>query len=188
MAALNASQKEMNVTSNNLANASTVGFKRSYANFGDVFSNDPASNPKTAVGAGGPEGGFSVASLSGSYASSGKADGFLSRSIGVTTFDGKGGVKRFVSINARDGSGRKIILLTSVGTYTIDSSGLGTIFLENTLAGGVKTLVTYDFVIAKSSRGGTKGALQADEVTGIQREAGITASLVEEYWTRREGL
>ena len=144
--------------------------------------------PQTAVGAGGPEGGFSVASLSGSYASSGKADGFLSRSIGVTTFDGKGGVKRFVSINARDGSGRKIILLTSVGTYTIDSSGLGTIYLENTLAGGVKTLVTYDFVIAKSSRGGTKGALQADEVTGIQREAGITASLVEEYWTRREGL
>ena len=37
MAALNAAQKEMNVTSNNLANASTVGFKRSYANFGDVF-------------------------------------------------------------------------------------------------------------------------------------------------------
>ena len=28
--------------------------------------------PQTAVGAGGPEGGFSVASLSGSYASSGK--------------------------------------------------------------------------------------------------------------------
>jgi len=52
MAALNAAQKEMNVTSNNLANASTVGFKRSYANFGDVFSNDPAANPKTAVGAG----------------------------------------------------------------------------------------------------------------------------------------
>lgn len=52
MAALNAAQKEMNVTSNNLANASTVGFKRSYTNFGDVFSNDPASNPKTAVGSG----------------------------------------------------------------------------------------------------------------------------------------
>ena len=52
MAGLNAAQKEMNVTSNNLANASTVGFKRSYANFGDVFSSDPAANPKTAVGAG----------------------------------------------------------------------------------------------------------------------------------------
>jgi flagellar hook protein FlgE len=52
MAGLNAAQKEMNVTSNNLANASTVGFKRSYANFGDVFSSDPAANPKTTVGAG----------------------------------------------------------------------------------------------------------------------------------------
>ena len=52
MAGLNAAQKEMNVTSNNLANASTVGFKRSYANFGDVFSSDPAANPKTSVGSG----------------------------------------------------------------------------------------------------------------------------------------
>lgn len=52
MAGLNAAQKEMNVTSNNLANASTVGFKRSYANFGDVYSSDPAANPKTSVGSG----------------------------------------------------------------------------------------------------------------------------------------
>ena len=52
MAGLNAAQKEMNVTSNNLANASTVGFKRSYANFGDVFSSDPSANPKTTVGSG----------------------------------------------------------------------------------------------------------------------------------------
>ncbi|MEI6572144.1 MAG: flagellar hook-basal body complex protein [Alphaproteobacteria bacterium] len=49
---LNAVQKELNVLSNNLANASTVGFKRSYSNFGDIFSNDPSSNPKTAVGMG----------------------------------------------------------------------------------------------------------------------------------------
>ena len=52
MAGLAAAQKEMNVTSNNMANASTVGFKRSYANFGDVFSSDPAANPNTAVGGG----------------------------------------------------------------------------------------------------------------------------------------
>jgi flagellar basal body rod protein FlgG len=49
---LNAVQKELNVLSNNLANASTVGFKRSYTNFGDIFSNDPASNPKTSIGMG----------------------------------------------------------------------------------------------------------------------------------------
>ena len=52
MAGLNAAQKSMDVTSNNMANANTVGFKRSTATFGDVFSNDPASNPKTSVGSG----------------------------------------------------------------------------------------------------------------------------------------
>jgi flagellar basal body rod protein FlgG len=49
---LNAVQKDLNVLSNNLANASTIGFKRSYTNFGDIFSNDPASNPKTSIGMG----------------------------------------------------------------------------------------------------------------------------------------
>ena len=52
MAGLNAAQKSMDVTSNNMSNANTVGFKRSTAIFGDVFSSDPASNPKTAVGSG----------------------------------------------------------------------------------------------------------------------------------------
>jgi flagellar hook protein FlgE len=52
MAGLNAAQKSMDVTSNNMANSNTVGFKRSTAVFGDVFSSDPASNPKTAVGSG----------------------------------------------------------------------------------------------------------------------------------------
>ncbi len=52
MAGLNAAQKSMDVTSNNMSNANTVGFKRSTAVFGDVFSSDPASNPKTAVGSG----------------------------------------------------------------------------------------------------------------------------------------
>jgi len=52
MAGLNAAQKTMDVTSNNMSNANTVGFKRSFASFGDVFSNDPAANPKTSIGSG----------------------------------------------------------------------------------------------------------------------------------------
>jgi len=35
---------------------------------------------------------------------------------------------------------------------------------------------------------GIVSAVQADEITGIQREPGVTASPVEEYWTRREGI
>ena len=52
MSGLAAAQKSMDVTSNNMANAATIGFKRSFATFGDVFSNDPAANPSTAVGTG----------------------------------------------------------------------------------------------------------------------------------------
>jgi flagellar hook protein FlgE len=52
MAGLNAAQKSMDVASNNMANANTVGFKRSYAAFGDVFSSDPSADPKTSVGSG----------------------------------------------------------------------------------------------------------------------------------------
>jgi flagellar hook protein FlgE len=52
MSGLRAAQKELSVTSNNLANAATTGFKRSEANFVDLFPNDPSVNPRTSVGAG----------------------------------------------------------------------------------------------------------------------------------------
>jgi flagellar hook protein FlgE len=52
MSGLNVAQKDLSVTANNLANANTVGYKKSNANFVDVFANDPSANPKTAVGAG----------------------------------------------------------------------------------------------------------------------------------------
>lgn len=149
----------------------------------------PLSSSETAVAAPGGGSGFSEQSLNGSYASSGRAGGFLSRSVGVTTFDGKGGVERFVSINASDGAdGRRIILLTSIGTYTVNASGLGEVRLVNQFVDGRTNEVTYDIVISESSRGGAQGYLLADAINGIQREAGVTASLVEEAWTRREGL
>ncbi len=52
MSGLNAAQKELEVTSNNIANAGTVGFKSSEASFADVFANDPSADPKTAIGSG----------------------------------------------------------------------------------------------------------------------------------------
>ena len=52
MSGLNVAQKDLQVASNNVANAGTVGFKRSVSSFADVFSNDPSANPKTAVGSG----------------------------------------------------------------------------------------------------------------------------------------
>ena len=131
--------------------------------------------------------GFSERSLNGSYASAGRADGFASRSVGVTTFDGRGRVARVVTINASDGEGgRRLIEVVSVGTYTVDRDGLGVITFIN--EGLNNTEVNFDFVIAESSRGGSRGGLQANVINGVQREAGTTASLIEEVWTRREGL
>jgi hypothetical protein len=132
---------------------------------------------------------FSNSSLVGSYASSGRAGGYLSRSIGVTTFDGNGNVRRVVSINTSDGEGgRKLLRLVSTGTYDISPEGLGVMHVFNEFESGVTSEVTYEFVVSKSSiREDRRGSI-AEEITGIQREPGQTASLVEEYWTRRPGL
>ena len=49
---LKAATTELGVTSNNIANAGTSGFKKSSADFGDIMASSPQSNGSTAVGAG----------------------------------------------------------------------------------------------------------------------------------------
>lgn len=111
---------------------------------------------------------FTERSLSGSCASSGAAGGFSSRSIGVTTFDGRSGVERFVTINAgAEGGGRKLIYVVSTGTYSVGPEGIGSIEFLNTFSSGNTSTVNYDFVISEISRGGRNDAVQANEVTGI---------------------
>lgn len=46
------SQKYLDVTSNNIANANTIGFKRSRAEFADVYASSVFTNNKTVVGMG----------------------------------------------------------------------------------------------------------------------------------------
>jgi len=131
--------------------------------------------------------GFSTRSLMGSYASTGRAGGSLSRSIGVTRFDGNGQARREVTINTSDGgTGRRLLHLVSIGTYTINPDGRGTIFWRNVFDSGVTSEVTYDIVVTRSSLAGYFP--MADEITGVQREPGQTAALVEESWTLRPGL
>ena len=52
LSGLAAAQKDLNATSNNLANANTFGFKESRAEFGDVYSTSLFSNAKTTTGGG----------------------------------------------------------------------------------------------------------------------------------------
>ncbi|ELR65132.1 Flagellar hook protein FlgE [Photobacterium marinum] len=52
LSGIGASQKDLNTTSNNIANSNSYGFKESRAEFGDVYSNSVFSNAKTTTGGG----------------------------------------------------------------------------------------------------------------------------------------
>ena len=49
---LNAATTELAVTSNNIANSGTSGFKRSEADFGDIFATSPLQKASSVIGAG----------------------------------------------------------------------------------------------------------------------------------------
>ncbi len=52
LSGLNASQKYLDTTSNNISNSNTYGFKKSRAEFADIYSNTIFSSSKTATGQG----------------------------------------------------------------------------------------------------------------------------------------
>ncbi|MFZ9099074.1 MAG: flagellar hook-basal body complex protein, partial [Burkholderiaceae bacterium] len=49
---LNASTAQLGVTSNNIANVGTTGFKRSRADFGDIFATSPLQKASSVIGQG----------------------------------------------------------------------------------------------------------------------------------------
>ena len=49
---LNSQQIKMQVIANNLANVNTTGFKRSRAEFGDIFATSPLQNASSSIGSG----------------------------------------------------------------------------------------------------------------------------------------
>ena len=49
---LNGSQADISASSNNIANVGTTGFKRSRAEFGDIFATSPLQNSRSSIGSG----------------------------------------------------------------------------------------------------------------------------------------
>lgn len=72
LSGLKASQTDMSVISNNIANAGSVGFKRSKAQFGDIFASSPTQSTKTIAGQGTRLGGITQQFTQGSYEASEK--------------------------------------------------------------------------------------------------------------------
>ena len=52
LSGLKGAQTDMSVISNNIANANSIGFKRSKAQFGDIFASSPTQSTKTVAGQG----------------------------------------------------------------------------------------------------------------------------------------
>lgn len=105
---LNAAQKDLSVTANNLANAGTTGFKRSEASFLDLYSNDPSSNPRTQIGSGTTLGDISRSTSQGPLKTTGNVT-----DLAIT---GRG----FFTLARDDGS----LMYTRAGNFTADVNGV----------------------------------------------------------------
>lgn len=72
LSGLKGAQTDMSVISNNIANASSTGFKRSTAQFGDIFASSPTQSSKTVAGQGQRLNGIVQQFTNGSYETSAK--------------------------------------------------------------------------------------------------------------------
>lgn len=72
LSGLKGAQTDMSVISNNIANAGSIGFKRSAAQFGDIFASSPNQSTKTIAGQGQRLNGITQQFTQGSYETSEK--------------------------------------------------------------------------------------------------------------------
>lgn len=72
LSGLKGAQTDMSVISNNIANASSTGFKRSTAQFGDIFASSPTQSTKTVAGQGQRLSGIAQQFTQGNYETSAK--------------------------------------------------------------------------------------------------------------------
>lgn len=72
LSGLKGAQTDMSVISNNIANAGSIGFKRSAAQFGDIFASSPSQSTKSIAGQGTQLNGITQQFTQGSYETSEK--------------------------------------------------------------------------------------------------------------------
>ncbi|MBK6412462.1 flagellar hook-basal body complex protein [Sphingopyxis sp.] len=143
LSGLKGAQTEMSVISNNIANAGSIGFKRSKAQFGDIFASSPTQSTKMIAGQGQRLNGISQQFTQGSYESSEKTLDMAIVGEGMfvvkgdppreqVTYTRNGAFTATPDRNVIDSTGQKLQLLP------VDANGNVT---DNTLAGA------FDFVL-----------------------------------------
>ena len=143
LSGLKCAQTDMSVISNNIANAGSIGFKRSKAQFGDIFASSPTQSTKMIAGQGQRLNGITQQFTQGSYESSEKTLDLAVVGEGMfvvkgdppreqVTYTRNGAFTATPDRNVIDSTGQKLQLLP------VDANGTVT---DNTLAGA------FDFVL-----------------------------------------
>jgi flagellar hook protein FlgE len=143
LSGLKGAQTDMSVISNNIANAGSIGFKRSKAQFGDIFASSPTQSTKMIAGQGQRLNGITQQFTQGSYESSEKTLDMAIVGEGMfvvkgdppreqVTYTRNGAFTATPDRNVIDSTGQKLQLLP------VDANGNVT---DNTLAGA------FDFVL-----------------------------------------
>lgn len=143
LSGLKGAQTDMSVISNNIANAGSIGFKRSKAQFGDIFASSPTQSTKMIAGQGQRLNGITQQFTQGSYESSEKTLDMAIVGEGMfvvkgdppreqVTYTRNGAFTATSDRNVIDSTGQKLQLLP------VDANGNVT---NNTLAGA------FDFVL-----------------------------------------
>ncbi|APZ98633.1 flagellar biosynthesis protein FlgG [Sphingopyxis sp. QXT-31] len=155
LSGLKAAQTDMSVTSNNIANAGSIGFKRSKAQFGDIFAASPSQTTKMVAGQGTRLNGITQQFTQGSYESSEKT--FDMAIIGDGMFVVKGEPPRNQVTYTRNGSFTPL-----EDGRVIDSTGATLQLLPVDADGNVTSrdlASTQDFVVPQHAAGNPDAAL-----------------------------
>jgi len=155
LSGLKGAQTEMSVVSNNIANAGSVGFKRSKAQFGDIFAASPNQSTKMIAGQGTRLNGITQQFTQGSYESSEKT--FDMAIVGDGMFVVKGEPPRNQVTYTRNGSFSPL-----EDGRVIDSTGATLQLLPVDAAGNVTSrdlAATQDFVVPQHAPGNPDAAL-----------------------------
>ncbi|MDG1516179.1 MAG: flagellar hook-basal body complex protein, partial [Gammaproteobacteria bacterium] len=140
---LNAATKELSVTSNNIANTATTGFKRSQAEFSDIFATTPSSKASNTSGAGVALKGVQQQFTQGNIESSGNVldlaisgDGFfaLQTTDGSNVYTRNGGFMLDTNNNVVNGLGQQLLGKAVDVTSGAASGALGPITVPATRA------------------------------------------------------
>ena len=143
LSGLKGAQTDMSVISNNIANAGSIGFKRSKAQFGDIFASSPTQSTKMIAGQGTRLGGITQQFTQGSYESSEKTLDLAI--VGEGMFVVKGEPPREAVTYTRNGA-----FTPTPDRHVIDSTGAKLQLLPVDAAGNVtnNTLAgAFDFVL-----------------------------------------